>query len=230
MSYSSQSDRGCNLNSESSVASSYGIEAQECRKRPRQTQIQGSSWVVRGQITIKQLHAIPIQIGWRWARRAMLKITKINTRLQNIFGAQFEILFGKLIENVMYFVVFCNLINILDSGADSNDAVKINIEFRGFLQVRKPRAVTALQKLLSPFAPDLSGYWERCVGGLFGNHFKPGERNFKLPPCRAASSPWMPIQSRGEIGSSNKGRAANKSPQPAVIASLDVLSFVFRLN
>ncbi len=93
--------------------------------------------------------------------------TKINTRLprQDLF----EILFGKLIENVMYFVVLCNLINILDSGADSNDAVKINIEFRGILQFRKPRAVTPIRKLHSLFAPDLSGYWERCSGGLFGN-------------------------------------------------------------
>ena len=69
----------------------------------------------------------------------------------------------------MYFVIFCNLINILDVGADSSDAVKIKIEIRGFLQLRKPTAVTALQKLLSPFAPALSGCWERCVGGLFGH-------------------------------------------------------------
>ncbi len=65
----------------------------------------------------------------------------------------------------MYFVAFCNLINFLDVSADSNDAVKIEIETRGFLQLRKPRAVMALQKLLSPFAPALSGCWERCIGG-----------------------------------------------------------------
>jgi hypothetical protein len=43
----------------------------------------------------------------------------------------------------VYFVVFCNLINILDVGADFSDAVKIKIEIRGFLQLRKSRAVTA---------------------------------------------------------------------------------------
>ena len=71
---------------------------------------------------------MPIQIPWLRVRRAMLKmrtvedrITKINTRLQGLFGAQFEILFGKLHGNVMYFVIFCNLINILDVGADSSD-------------------------------------------------------------------------------------------------------------
>jgi hypothetical protein len=122
----------------------------------------------------------------------------------------------------MYLVVFCNLINILDSRAESNDAVKINIEFRGFLQLHTPRTVTTLQKLLSPFAPDLSGYRGRCVDGLFENQ--------EYETCRAASSPWMPIQTRGEFGNSNKGRAANKSQQTAVIASSDVLSFIFPLN
>jgi hypothetical protein len=39
----------------------------------------------------------------------------------------------------------------------------------------------------------------------------------------------MPVLTRGEFGNSNKGRAANKSPQTAVIASSDVLLFVFHL-
>ncbi len=64
------------------------------------------------------------------------RITKGNTRLQGRFGAQFEILFGKLHGNARYFVVFCNLIHILDVGADSNDAVKIKIEIQGFLQLQ----------------------------------------------------------------------------------------------
>ncbi len=97
------------------------------------------------------------------------ELQNVNTRLQGLFGAQFEILFGKLYGNVMYFVIFCNLINILDVEADSNHAVKIKIEIQGFLQLRKPRAVTAHQKLLSPLAPALSGCWELCVGGLFGH-------------------------------------------------------------
>jgi hypothetical protein len=42
------------------------------------------------------------------------RITKINICLQGLFGAQFEILIEKLHGNAMYFVVFCNLINILD--------------------------------------------------------------------------------------------------------------------
>ena len=161
MSNSSESDStnrpGCDSDGEDSVASSYGSEVPDCRKRQRSPQIQGHAWVLRGQITMDQLHADSdsMAAGPEGNVENEDRITKINTRLQRLFGAQFEILFGKLHGNVVYFVVFCNLINILDVGAVSSDAVKIKIEIRGFLQLRKPRAVTALQKLLSPFAPTL---------------------------------------------------------------------------
>ncbi len=81
--------------------------------------------------------------------------------------------------------------------------------------------LTALNKLLN-FPAFLSGKWVRCKGGLYGNE--------EYETCRAENSPWMPIQTRGEFGNSNKARAANKSPQTAAIAFSDVLSFVFHLN
>ncbi len=98
------------------MASSYGSEVQDCRKRKHQPQIQGSAWVFRCQITMDQLHSDSDSMA------ACLegdvenedRINKIQTRLQGLFGAQFEILIGKLHGNVMYFVVFCNLINILN--------------------------------------------------------------------------------------------------------------------
>ena len=37
-----------------------------------------------------------------------------HTHLKRLLGAQFEILFFKMFRNVKYFVVFCNLVNILD--------------------------------------------------------------------------------------------------------------------
>jgi hypothetical protein len=136
------------------------------------------------------------------------RITKINTHLQRLFGAQFEFLFGKLHENVLYFVVFCNLINILDVGAVSSDAVKIKIEIRGFLQLRKPRAVTALQKLLSPFAPALSGCWERCVGGLFGHA--------GYTECLRPESTWFKLHHTGEFGNNNDGKLQAKARRLAI--------------
>jgi hypothetical protein len=55
-------------------------------------------------------------------------------------------LLGKLLGIVKYFVVFCNLSNILDVGEDSDDAVKIQIEILCFMQLCKSKAATVLQK------------------------------------------------------------------------------------
>ncbi len=202
MSGSSENDSSdrpdCDSDGELSVASLYGSEVQDCRKRPHQAQIQGNSWVLRAQIIMDQLHADSdsMAAGPEGDVENEDRVTTVNTRLQGLFGAQFEILFGKLHGNVMYFVIFCSLINILDVGADSHDAVKIKIEIQGFLQLHKPRAVTALQKLLSPFAPALSGCWEQCVGSLFG-HAGYGE-------CLGLKSSWFKLHHTGEFGSNNE--------------------------
>ena len=229
MSISSEIDStnrtGCDSDGELvSVASSYGSEVQDCRKRPRKPQIQGNSWVLRGQITMDQLHADSdlMAAGQEGDVENEERITKINIRLHGLFGAQFEILFGKLYGNVMYFVVFCNLINILDVGADSMDAAKIKIEIRGFLQLRKPRAVTALQKLLSPFAPDLSGCWERCMGGLFGHD--------DYTECLRPESTWFKLHHTGEFGSNNSGKLQAKARRLATQVFLERGTFAMFLR
>ncbi len=117
----------------------------------------------------------------------------------------------------MFFVIFCNLINILDVGADSNDAVKIKIEIRGFLQLRKPRAVTALQNLLPPFAPDLSGCWERCVGGLFEHVF--------YTECQRPESTWFKLHHTGKFGNNNNGKLQTKAKRLATQVSLESGTF-----
>ena len=101
------------------------------------------------------------------------------------------------------FQMFCNLINVLDVGADSSDAVKIKIEILGFLQLRKPRAATELHKLLSPFAPALSGCWERCVGGLFGHA--------GYTECLRPESPWFKLHHTGEFGNNYDGKLHAKA-------------------
>jgi hypothetical protein len=192
---------------EFSVASSYGSEVQDCRKRPRQPQIQGNPWVFRGHITVDELHA---DSDWTAAGpegndENEDKVTKINAYLQRLLGAQFETLFGKMHGNVKYFVIFCNLVNILDFGADTND-VKVNlvkVEIRGFLQLQKPTKLTALQKLLSPFAPALSGCWERCVGGLFGHA--------GYTECLRPESAWFELHHTGEFGNNNDGKHRAKA-------------------
>jgi hypothetical protein len=199
---------------ELSVPSTYGSEVQEsqaqqdCRKRPRQLQSQGNSWALRAQITVDQLHAESDGLtgGSEGDVEYEERTAKINVHLQSLFGAQFQILFGKLPEIVSYFVIFCNLINILDVGrlgTDSNGAAEIKIEFQGYLQLRTPRAVTRLQDLLKPFAPALSGYWERCVGGLFGHD--------GYTECLRPESACFKLHDTGEFRNNNKAKLQAKT-------------------
>ena len=141
------------------------------------------------------------------------KIQNIKSQTAAALGATFEILFGGIHPHVKYFVFFCNLVNILHAGPAAA-ATEIKIQIRGFLQMGKNTMATALEKLFKRcrVSAFLSGKWERCEGGLYGNQ--------EYETCRAEKSPWLPIQTRGEFGLSNKGRAANKSPQTAVIGIL----------
>ena len=182
----------------------YGSEVQDSRKRPRPPQIQGNAWVLHSHITVDELHA---DSDWTAAgpesdAENESRTSKINTRLQALCGAQLETLFGKMHGNVKYFVIFCNLVNILDFGANTND-VKVKVEIRGFLQLQKPTKLTALQKLLSPFAPDLSGCWERCMGGLFGHD--------DYTECLRPESTWFKLHHTGEFGNNNSGKHQEKN-------------------
>ena len=148
------------------------------------------------------------------------KIQNIKSQTAAALGATFEFLFGGILPHVKYFVLFCNLVHILHAGPAAA-ATEIKIQIRGFLQMGKNTMASALVKLFDccRVSAFLSGKWERCVGGLYGNQ--------EYENCRAEKSPWLPIQSRGAFGLSNKGRAAKNT---SVIACSDVLRFVFHLN
>ncbi len=90
MSASSESDPsnhpGCDSDGEFSVASSYGSEVLDCRKRKHQIQIQGGAWVLRCQITMDQLHSYSDSESMAAGLERDVEhediITEINTRLQ----------------------------------------------------------------------------------------------------------------------------------------------------
>jgi hypothetical protein len=207
---------------EGSAASSHESELPDTRTPRRNEQIQGRVWILRGEITTTLLHNDSASMDCDDDDEEA-KIQNIKSQTAAALGATFEILFGGIHPHVKYFVLFCNLVNILHAGPAAA-ATEIKIQIRGFLQMGKNTMATALEKLFKccRVSAFLSGKWERCEGGLYGNK--------EYEDCRAENSPWLPIQTRGEFGLSNKGRAANKSPQTAVIASSDVLSFVFHLN
>ncbi len=63
-------------------------------------------------------------------------------------------------------------------------ATKVNIQIRDFPPLGKATAMTALEKLLSSIiavSAFLSGKWERCGDGLFGNE--------EYEICRRENSP-----------------------------------------
>ncbi len=75
------------------MASSNGSEVPDSRKRP--PQIQGYAWILRCKITVDELHA---DSNWTGAGpegddENEDKMSKINTHLQLLLGAQFETFF-----------------------------------------------------------------------------------------------------------------------------------------
>ncbi len=146
------------------------------------------------------------------------------TQIEAALGAKFEILFGKKHPDVIFFFLFCNLVNILHADPAAA-ATKAKIQIMGFLQWGKATAVAASKNgCASPcrlfFPENGSVVKAACLES----------RSTKLAGLRIVRGCQSRVQTGGEFGKSNKGRAANKSPQTAVIASSDVLSFVFPLN
>ena len=152
-------------------------------KRPRTTtQIIGMAWVLRGEITINLNQLLSDSFD--------AKVQDTKSQLQAALGAKFENLFGKMWSIVSYFVIFCNLSQILHVAPA---ATTVKIQIRGFLQIRNPRAKTGLDKLLSPtLSFFLAGEWDRCQGGLCGNK--------EYESCMCEESSWLAIQSMGIYG------------------------------
>jgi hypothetical protein len=179
---------------EGSAASSHESEMPDTPKTRSNKQIQGTVWILRGEISTDLLPNDSPSMVCDDDEEAKVQNTKSQT--EAALRAMFENLFGNKLPDVKYFVFFCNLVNILHAGPAA-EATKIKIQIRGFLQLGKTMkltAVTALEKLLKccPVSAFLFGKWERCEGGLYGNE--------EYETCRAENSPWMPIQTRGEFG------------------------------
>ena len=192
----------------SSLASSLASHLQGRPKRQRPTQIVGKAWVLDGEITINQLLSDSFDA----------KVQNTKSQLQATLGAKFETLFQKMCSEVSYFVIFCNLFNILH---DAPAETKVKIPIRGFLQLGKSKAKTGLDKLLSPTLSDfLAGQWDRCQGGLCGN--------IEYENCMRDKSSWLAIQSTGIYRETNHGKyAKRRAKAAAAVMYYDLLSIVF---
>ena len=206
--------RSCYENSDgegsetSSLASSLASHLQGRPKRQRSTQIVGKAWVLDGEITINQLLSDSFDA----------KVQNTKSQLQATLGAKFETLFQKMCSEVSYFVIFCNLFNILH---DAPAETKVKIPIRGFLQLGKSKAKTGLDKLMSPTLSDfIAGQWDRCQGGLCGN--------IEYENCMREKSSWLAIQSTGIYRETNHGKyAKRRAKAAAAVMYYDLLSIVF---
>jgi hypothetical protein len=208
-----------NSDGEGSAASSlashdFYLQGTPKRLRPTQ-QMRGKTWVFRGEVTTNMLHNDSDHDTEEDEETPLFRT--IKSQLQAALGAKFENMFGKLFNSVSYFVLFCNLVNILDVGPA---ATKINIKIRGFLQMGNTTAKTALDKLLSPTLLHLiQGKWKRC-DALSGNQ--------EYAHCLHTNSSWLPIQSTGVYRESNKAKCAKQRQMTtSPVISSKLLSIVF---
>ena len=83
-------------------------------------------------VAVMAAHPAQGPLPWRRSVHLQNTLSQIRQRIgiRLILGIQGrnQPVKPELIGNVMYFVVFCNLINVLDVGADSSDAVKITVK------------------------------------------------------------------------------------------------------
>jgi hypothetical protein len=154
------------------------------------------------------------------------KFKKQNPRQRLLSGERLKIFLERSSINTFSTLSFSATLSTSCMLGLQQQQQKLRFKSGGSSKWEKLLSLTALDELLKcfPVSAFLPGKCERCKGGMYGNE--------EYDICRAENSPWMPIQTRGEFGNSNKDRAANKRPQTAVIASSDVLSFqvVFHLN
>ncbi len=118
--------------SEGSAASSL------LEKKPRTIQIRGGVWVLRGEITTNLLHNYTSLDGDGQDADDDAKVQNTKSQIESALDAKFEGLFEKMLGNIKYFVLLCNLVQILQDGHAA--ATKVKIQIRGFLQSGKVRS------------------------------------------------------------------------------------------
>ena len=175
---------GYDSNDEGSVPSSHASDMPDTpgnKKRPRQpTQIRGKAWVFYGLIT---------------ADAALLHAESDDNeegpfpRLKSLLLAHWTSIHPKLEDRIktliLHLAFFCNLTSLLACSRDENDASKVQIRIRAFLQSKKT-AVTALVKLL----PQSRGFFP-----VHGSDVKAASRDTRC--MKSACRPKQPAPTIG---------------------------------
>ena len=204
MSESSESDfshhPGKDSDDEGSVPSSHASDmpdSLDSRKRARPPkQIRGNAWVFYGLITADAalLHAESDDPDEG-------PFPRLKAMLLAHWTSVYPQLEARIKKLILHLGFFCNLTSLLACSLDENDASKVQIRIRAFLQ-SKHTAVTALKKLLPESGGFVSGSWERCEGGLSGHEL--------YQECvqteTAVNNDWMPLLNIGDFLVSNMAK------------------------
>ena len=170
-------------------------------KRNRQQtkkQIRGKVWAFHGDIITDLLPDDSDLPGFDDSDEKA-NFLRLQSHLKARLGDDFKVFFG--IETVItYFVIFCELLGVLQLVPDSDNALKNKIKIRGFLQCPKTIAITKLQKCLPSVADFITGNWERCEGVLVKNQL------FKDCVQESDSCPWMLLHETGKLAAKTNSR------------------------
>ncbi len=70
------------------------------------------------------------------------KLQNIKSQIEAALGIKFENLFQKMLPCIKYFVLLCNLVNVLHAGPAAA-ATQVKSQIQGFLQLGKNIKLTA---------------------------------------------------------------------------------------
>ena len=185
------------------------------RRRRKNPQIIGKTWVFQGEITTDRLstdtdsaaHTTDLDKDDDDDDKA--KFSRLKSCLTARLGGEFNIFLGET-TIITYFVIFCDLVSVLhtmsgpDPDPDPDNPLKVKIQVRGFLQCPKTIAITKLRQCLPTVADYISGKWERCKGGLAINQL------YKDCMRPADSCPWIPLHHTGKFGEKTNSRKSRR--------------------
>jgi hypothetical protein len=167
MSGSSENDSshrsGGESDCEGSAASSHEFELSDPRKSRRNEQIQGKAWILRGEITTPLLRNDSASMD--------CDADKIqNPRQRLLSGQKLKFCLETSIQTLSTLSFSATLSTSCMLGLQQQPK-KIKIQIRGFLELEKNTVASTLEKLLMrcPVSAFLSGKWDLCKGGLYGN-------------------------------------------------------------
>jgi hypothetical protein len=111
------------------ASSSHESDLPDARKSRCTIQIQRRAWVLHGNITTNLLHNDVMTCNAD-------DVQNIKSQIEAALGIKFENLSQKMLPCIKYFVLLCNLVNVLHAGPAAA-ATQVKSQIQGFFQLGK---------------------------------------------------------------------------------------------